>query len=164
MIMNMKTKYQEAAASKVRFCYDKYPISYLKKLIYDKNKEIWNEKWRSYDKGLVTKKFIPTIYYRHEIKKHFETDFYLTQLITNHGRFKDYLTRFKLMDDKNYDQCQEVEDYNHVIFYCNKYEEEMAPLIETVLENKNVWPCNQSILLSKNIFNTFKTFCNNVFA
>jgi hypothetical protein len=30
---------------------------------------IWNEKWRHYDKGLVTKKFIPTIDYRLEIKK-----------------------------------------------------------------------------------------------
>jgi ribonuclease HI len=155
---------KEAAVSKVSFCYDKYPISYLKKLIYDKNKEIWNEKWRHYDKGLATKKFMPNIDYRLEIKKHFETDFYLTQMITNHGRFNDYLTRFKLMDNKNCGQCLEVEDYNHVIFDCIKYEEERAPLIEKVLENKNVWPCNQSILLSKNIFNTFKIFCNTVFS
>lgn len=39
---------------------------------------------------------------------------YLTQMITNHGRFNDYLTIFKLMDDKNYDQCQEVEDYTTI--------------------------------------------------
>jgi hypothetical protein len=107
---------------------------------------------------------MPNIDYRLEIKKHFETDFYLTQMITNHGRFNDYLTRFKLMDNKNCGQCLEVEDYNHVIFDCIKYEEERAPLIEKVLENKNVWPCNQSILLSKNIFNTFKIFCNTVFS
>jgi len=45
---------KEAAVSKVRFCYDKYPISYLKKLIYDKNKEIWNENGH-----ITTKEWLP---------------------------------------------------------------------------------------------------------
>jgi hypothetical protein len=85
-------------------------------------------------------------------------------MITNHGRFNYYLTRFKLIENKNFDQCQEIENCNHVTFNCIKYEEERASLIEKVLENKNVWSCNQSILLSKNIFNTFKTFCNTDFS
>lgn len=143
--------------------YDQYPTSFLKKSIFETNKILWNEKWRLEEKGLVTKRFIPSIDDRLIIKKFFETDFYLTQILTNHGRFKQYLKRFKLSDDENCSQCNEVEDYQHVIFNCAKYDEERASLIEKVIESKHTWPCNPNILLSKTIFNTFKAYCNSIF-
>jgi ribonuclease HI len=151
---------KEAAVCHNRIAYDKYPLSFLKKTIYDKNIEIWDQRWKTTDKALTTTKFFPTIYDRKKVKKYFEPDFYVTQVITGHGKFNEYLKRFKIKDDNNCYECGSVDDSEHKVYYCKTYERYRIQLIRDMEMNNIEWPCPQHVLLNKYIFNSFKHFCH----
>jgi hypothetical protein len=52
----------------------------------NKNMNEWNNRWINTIKGPITRKFIPTVDFRLKIKKHFNTNYELTQILTGHGR------------------------------------------------------------------------------
>jgi hypothetical protein len=77
----------------------------LKKFIHNKNLEEWNNRWIETTTGAYTKQYFPTIKDRQKAKNEFKTNFYLTQIITNHGNFKLYLKRFHIIDNELCDNC-----------------------------------------------------------
>jgi hypothetical protein len=96
---------KQAAISHKSFDYDLIPISYLKKVINDNALQIWNERWISSEVGGTTRKYFPTVYDRIKCKKYFVSNFYLTQFMTNHGKFAKYLTRFGVENNSNCSTC-----------------------------------------------------------
>ena len=55
-------------------------------------------------------------------KKHGEIGFYLTQAMTSHGCFNEYLKRFNIKDEEACDYCgSPVDDAEHTLFACDKW-------------------------------------------
>jgi ribonuclease HI len=90
---------KHASKSHQSFSYDLYPFSYAKRQLNEYTLNKWNDRWVNSSTGRGTRKFFPTIFDRQSCKRYFSTNFYMTQLITNHGNFNQYLERFKLRTD-----------------------------------------------------------------
>jgi maltodextrin utilization protein YvdJ len=139
------------------------PVSYVKRVVYEKTIEIWNDRWLSVTTGSATRKFIPTVKDRAKMKSYFRPNFYLSQFLTNHGKFNEYLTQFKLKNDSFCSNCQtSIENADHLIFNCHRYEQQREELKQQIQAKKIQWPCIHSTLISKDIFIYFNNFCENV--
>ena len=87
--------------------------------------DIWQEEWNagsSESRGARIKKLIPDIgkwYYR----EHGELTYELTQFITGHGAFRDYLKRIKKRSSGECNLCGsgEKDDAEHAIFHCSYF-------------------------------------------
>ncbi len=107
-----------------------------------------NQKWISSETGSKTQKYFPTVYHRLQAKKFFRSSYYMTQFITNHGKFNAYLTRFKLKDQSICDNCKITENAQHIIYDCIKFNDQREQLICNLIANGTQWPCNLSALIS----------------
>jgi hypothetical protein len=144
--------------------FDLIPYSYVKNLVTNENLNKWNQRWTQSTKGAITREYIPTIDYRHKIKNHFQTDFETTQLITNHGKFNDYLTRIKVRDNSRCDRCgTNKEDAKHSIYECEEYNEQRLEMRKNCDNGENQWPLNLKDLINRKNFPHFKEFCRSVF-
>jgi len=153
------------AVSHQSIAYDLMPVSYVKKIVYQKNLQMWNEKWTNANTGENTRQFLPTIYDRIRYKKLFTTDFYLTQFLTNHGKFNQYLNRFNIRSDPLCEVCiGKIDTALHVIFECERYEQQRRILIQHIESNNITWPCSPIALISAKVFEKFKQFCAQCFA
>jgi hypothetical protein len=152
---------KEGAISHRSIEYDSVPFSFIKSTIRQKNLKTWNGRWTSSTKGSTNRQFIPNIDDRIALKKTFITDFYVTQLVTNHGNFNCYLTRFKLRNEELCDS--NIQDSEHYIFSYPKFDEIRVELKSLLMKNGNSIPCNLSELIKPTIFKTFQKFCSNIF-
>ncbi len=145
--------------------YDVIPLNYIRKQIIDKNINQWNNRWINTTKGSITKKFIPTISFRLEIKKYFETNYELTQILTGHGTNNNYLFKYQLKDYKSCDRCgAEDETVEHIVSDCEELEEKRRELKHKAIEKYNSWPIMMKNLIDKKLFDYFKNFINDIFA
>jgi hypothetical protein len=80
---------KEGARSHRSFDYDLMPVSYVKRIFFDKTIELWNDRWLNATTGSATRTFIPSIRERARMKKYFKPNFYLTQFLTNDGKFSE---------------------------------------------------------------------------
>jgi hypothetical protein len=117
-----------------RKIYKFYPQSFAKRVLRMKSIEKWNQRWIETTKGEITHQFLPTVYSRISAK-HFKTDFVITQYLTNHGKFNQYLKRFKVVDSPLCDcDYRSQDEVNHRIFMCNKYLEQRYRLESVAIE------------------------------
>ena len=87
-----------AANSELNVSYSLCPVSCIKRILEKCNLEKWNEKWIKSNNGKVTRDlFFPTVFNRLECKS-LVPDYILTQFLTGHGKFGEYLFRFKISD------------------------------------------------------------------
>lgn len=81
----------------------------------------WQRRWQEEVTGRWTFCLIPNL----DIwisRKYGEVDFYLTQALTGHGYFREYLHRFKhAMDARCVFCCAEVDDAKHTLFECERF-------------------------------------------
>jgi len=155
---------KQGASSHQAFDYDLIPVSYVKKAIYDQTIQIWNNRWTNAQTGEFTRNYFPTVFHRIKAKKFFTSSFELTQLLTNHGKFNQYLTRFHLKDNIYCEFChQEIESADHVIFHCERHIEKREQLIHHIEENGYNWPCDHQTLINIHNFQYFKDFSEQIF-
>lgn len=87
-------------------------------------------------------------------RSHGEMGYHLTQVLTGHGDFNEYLYRFKRRATETCRYCDEKDKVKHTIFECVRWEEErrnlkreltirteLKPdnLVETMLDNSENW-------------------------
>jgi ribonuclease HI len=155
---------KEGAIAHRSIDYELIPMSYIKRTIYNRNIEIWNTRWQSSQTGSSTRKYFPTVYDRMIVKKTFTPSYYLTQFITNHGKFSNYLYRFKLRSDSFCPHCKGIiGEAEHIIYECPVYQEHRERLMEITESNRIDWPCTQRQLISCQLFKAFYDFCNEIF-
>lgn len=82
----------------------------------------WQDEWSASTKGRWTHVLIPEVRPWIE-RKHGEVNYYLTQFLSGHGCFREYLFRFKRKDDPNCPNCDMEETAEHVFFHCVRFEE-----------------------------------------
>lgn len=109
----------------------------------------WQEVWERSGKGRWTYRLIPMIepWIR---RAHGETDYFLTQFLSGHGGFNEYLHRMGKIDSPLCPTCRQIETPEHVLFRCTRFDEErklaqISPevnadnLIRTMCESKSAW-------------------------
>lgn len=86
--------------------------------------EIWQQRWDTTSKGRWTHRLIPRIQPWVD-RKHGEVDYYLTQMLTEHGCYRTYQLRFKLDNTAECPRCPTTEETaEHVFFRCPRFQEE----------------------------------------
>jgi hypothetical protein len=98
----------------------------------------WQACWDSTPKGRWTHRLIPRI--ENWVNRgHGEVDYYLTQLLSGHGCFRDYLFKFKWEETPDCPHCHGVpEDAEHVFFQCPRFDEARGRL--QVVPNETLTP------------------------
>ena len=88
----------------------------------------WQTRWSTSTKSRWTYTLIPDIKSWIE-RKHGDVDFYLTQFLTGHGCFREYLNRFRLKTSAQCSYCNEQsQTARHVFFVCPKFDIERGTL------------------------------------
>ena len=98
--------------------YDHYPLSHIKRTLRSNSIIEWSKRWAHTSKGSVTKEYFPTIEER--LRTDLKTNYLLTQYLTGHGKFNQYLKRFKIIDCETCD-CGQNDTATHRILDCDKY-------------------------------------------
>jgi len=93
----------------------------------------WQEEWKNSDKGKWTVRLIPDIK-QWLLRKHGNCDFHLTQMLTGHGCFGQYLTKYKKRQSPECVDCGSAEDNaEHTLFACDRWWRSRREL-EVILE------------------------------
>lgn len=101
----------------------------------------WQEEWDTAEDGAWTRALIPDIDPWLD-RKHGEVDFFLTQLLTGHGAFREYLHRFKRATSEMCRHCDEVDSAEHCILNCTRWEAERREcfIVTGHLDRRNLIP------------------------
>jgi hypothetical protein len=154
----------DAIDSNLRIEYDMIPIGYVKRTVREKTIELWDRRWQSSTTGAQTKKIFNTIQERIGAKKHFQSNYHLSQALTSHGSLYAYLHRFNIKDDAICGYCGTgYDDADHRIYDCEYFGRERQELIAQIESEGLIWPLRHSELINNKCCNYFRAFCQNVF-
>ncbi|GBP83163.1 hypothetical protein EVAR_59576_1 [Eumeta japonica] len=78
--------------------YDRYPLSYAKKVIRAASLDEWQQRYTEGGTGEITKCFFPRVEGAYRVLSRFTITPPIAQTLTGHGGFAQYLNRFKLKD------------------------------------------------------------------
>ncbi|KAJ8703856.1 hypothetical protein PYW07_004227 [Mythimna separata] len=79
--------------------YDKCPVSFVKGQIRRGSLDEWNRRYRSGVTAGTTKVFFPDAIEGYHIVRKIPLDSIITQMLTGHGGFSEYLVKFKCKED-----------------------------------------------------------------
>ncbi|GBP92228.1 Putative 115 kDa protein in type-1 retrotransposable element R1DM [Eumeta japonica] len=107
--------------------YDRYPLSYAKKVIRAASLDEWQQRYTEGGTGEITKCFFPRVEGAYRVLSRFTITSPIAQTLTGHGGFAQYLNRFKLKDSP-YCACapDKVQDVLHVLEECPIFGRERA--------------------------------------
>ncbi|KAJ8958685.1 hypothetical protein NQ318_016411 [Aromia moschata] len=91
----------------------------------------WQRKWEETSKGRWTRKLIPQLRTWVE-REHGEVGYHVTQVLTNHGCFREYLYDIGKIDNRECLYCGEIDDAAHTVFHCKRWKEERKIMEEEV--------------------------------
>lgn len=99
--------------------YDLCPISFVKRQTRLDTLDEWNRRYSSGETAKVTKWFFPDAVEAYKIVKKLQPDAIITQVMTGHGGFSEYLNRFGCKEDPSC-ICEPgtKEDVEHILFEC----------------------------------------------
>ena len=111
--------------------YNAIPISQGKQLVRDYYNKIWNATYINSATARHTKVLIPDIPHRLSIS--LWPNFILTQFLTNHGRFREYLFRMKIAPSPTCD-CSERKEQTalHLLKECTLFSRERPAVFNTL--------------------------------
>ncbi|XP_052744231.1 uncharacterized protein LOC128199301 [Bicyclus anynana] len=79
--------------------YDRCPVSFVKRLLREESLDEWDRRYKSEETAGTTKAFLPDVRFAHKVVKNIDLNAVLTQVLTGHGGFAEYLHRFKRKQD-----------------------------------------------------------------
>ncbi|GBP96814.1 Putative 115 kDa protein in type-1 retrotransposable element R1DM [Eumeta japonica] len=118
-----------ALTKKTAADYDRFPLSYAKRVIRAASLEEWQERYAEGGTGEITKCFFPRVEQAYRVLRKTEMTSHLAQTLTGHGGFSQYLHRFKLKDSP-YCACDpaKIQDVLHVLEECPMFLRERVAL------------------------------------
>jgi len=139
-------------------CYVKIPKSVV--MIEQKEQSLkwWQREWMETTKGSITKTFFPKIEDRLQLRLNATPKF--TAIGTGHGNIKDYLHKYKIIDDPTCPCRKGPQTVQQIIFDCPLLEKEREKLKAVVTRTEN-WPvsCNK---LGIQYHKKFKEYIDNI--
>lgn len=150
---------QAASDNDLNICYNRIPISAVKKQLAAISEEKWEMEWATTTNGATTKSYFPRISDR--LNRRIQLSSTLTTLMTGHGNINAYFHRFKIKDSAvcvcgNGDQT-----VDHIIYDCVKLQIERKTLIDVVNRTGGKWPIDKSTLSQKYV-NHLIRFANSI--
>ena len=85
--------------------------------------DAWQNIWESSSKGAWTRRLIPNVS-QWLGRKHGELDHWLSQMLTGHGKFEEYLFRFKKRGSPKCQYCEEIDNVEHTFWHCRRWQNE----------------------------------------
>ena len=140
-----------------------FPLSHAKIVLKNYFINKWNDLWLNSTNGSVTKRYFPTVYHKViNCNNCFRPNFKLTQILSGHGDYKDYLFRFKFIDN-NLCECEKTaETLFHKLFDCDK-NLIMYNLKTTVNSLGFNWPPNETNFIhNRKLFYEFLLYINKI--
>ncbi|GBP96827.1 Putative 115 kDa protein in type-1 retrotransposable element R1DM [Eumeta japonica] len=118
-----------ALTKKTAADYDRFPLSYAKKVIRAASLEEWQQRYAEGSTGDITKCFFPRVEKAYRVLGDTEMTSHMAQTFTGHGGFAQYLFRFKLRDSPHC-ACDpvKIQDVLHVLEDCDMFFRERAAL------------------------------------
>ncbi|XP_017885294.1 uncharacterized protein LOC108628104 [Ceratina calcarata] len=124
----------------------------------------WQDKLRS--PGIRNQKVIKAILPRFDrwvTRPHGSISYRMTQLISGHGCFGDYLFRIKKEPSPKCHHCNAVKDDNvHTSFICPAWSDERKRLYDITGQLTNLEGTTEAILHTPEKWEAYKTFCESV--
>ena len=141
--------------------YDQCPVSFIKRQIRLESLDEWNRRYVSGETASVTKMFLPDAIAAFHIIKQVRPTGVLTQVLTGHGGFSEYLNRFKCKESPSC-VCDPgvAETVQHILVDCPLFIRERYQL-ECELDRRLT---KESLhgLMSKQHREKFLVYCVNV--
>jgi len=126
--------------------YNRVPKSAIKKDLERKSLEKWQREWETKNKGGITKEYFPEI--RERLHKKINLTQNFTNIVTDHGKMKSYLHRFKIIDTPNCPCGNGNQTSEHILLECEILQEDTERLIAEVAKT-DVWPISKDMLIKK---------------
>ncbi|XP_023238437.1 uncharacterized protein LOC111637226 [Centruroides sculpturatus] len=153
----------KVATSLTETTYNKIPVSYIKRLVWQESIEEWQEEWSYSDKGRHTFWLLSNIEERLNDLRWLTSDFITTQLLTNHCNTKEYLKRIGKQQDTQCECGTGEHSLDHIINVCTKYEMERMQLLTLVKETLNISSLDlYMIIRTRNLVQEVKTFTQTI--
>ncbi len=131
-----------------------------KRLITSLNE--WQNQWLNTTKASKTKQFFPNIYDRLKNKR-FRPNFIISQYTSGHGNFRTYFKRFNLYYSDVCECDQSIGTPNHIIFECEKYNNQRFQLINLSHRLGYHWPIPLNSLISHQFIEEFLFYLKNIY-
>ncbi|XP_045451569.1 uncharacterized protein LOC123660556 [Melitaea cinxia] len=153
---------EAALKSKRAFDYDSCPVSFIKRSIRMQSLDEWNQRYRAGETAGVTRVFFPDATAAHRIIGKIKVDRFVTQVLTGHGGFSEYLYRFKCKESPSCvcdPECSE--SVLHVLLDCPAlaYERLRVECQLGIKLSKNILP---KLLEEENSRKLFLQFCKEI--
>jgi hypothetical protein len=130
--------------------YNKIPKNLVTRELEGESVKKWQRNWTQTTKGSITKENFPNAEERLKMKLNLTQNF--TAIVTGHGKTKEYLHRFKIIEDPTCTYGKAVQTRDHLIFECETLTKERKNLKTTALQ-KDKWPINKKDLIRKHYKN-----------
>lgn len=111
----------------------------------DRSLQEWQDRWNAATNAEWTRQLIPQVKDWLE-REHGETNYWLTQFLSGHGGYMEYLFRFNRVTTKFCPQCPTIEENaRHVVFECPRFDllrmPEIRPdnIIPTMISTDENW-------------------------
>lgn len=112
----------------------------------------WQQRWENLQNKAVWTKVLISDIRLWMNRKHGEINYYLTQMVTGHGCFQEYLNRFRIAENGECWYCGLIDTAYHTFFECDRWAhvrtqaensvgEQITPenIIEIMMQNENKW-------------------------
>jgi hypothetical protein len=104
----------------------------------------WEAAWEEGNTGRLTYEFIPNV----TTHNHIPVNSALTQFLTGHGKFNEYLHRFHLRDSPACPCGAPIQDVPHLLWRCPFLEPQRQAIREAAQQKGLGWPITNHTLLS----------------
>ncbi|KAH9416497.1 hypothetical protein DERP_014546 [Dermatophagoides pteronyssinus] len=135
--------YAKQATLLMDVSFDLLPLSFAHRNLKSLMINNWQQNWTTTTNGSCTKKFFPTI--QHRLDSCLIPGFIITQFLTNHGKFNQYLSRFRISNSSvcNFCSCQ-VQSSLHLINNCNRFAYERFNFYNLINSDDCTYFCNSN--------------------
>ncbi|XP_023228251.1 uncharacterized protein LOC111628656 [Centruroides sculpturatus] len=152
---------QAAENTNLSIEYNKLSMKTLKRLIWEETFMKWQNDWNE-NNSHITYKFIPNLKQFYNLKW-FSPNYNTTQVLTNHGKFASYLTRFTNRGNDLCPTCSITDGSEHYLYHCVMFTRERLELRLLMEERGIIWPGNLSdIWTDENIYKAFTKLANSI--
>ncbi|KAL0821384.1 hypothetical protein ABMA28_005970 [Loxostege sticticalis] len=153
---------EAALASKRKADYDRCPISYAKNIIRSRSILLWNDRYKSGETAAVTKLFFPSAGDAYKIIRKIKPEGLLTQVLTGHGGFSQYLHRFKCRESPSCD-CDPEKDQTilHLLIECPAHDKARYNFSQKTKEDIRIDNLHE-LIGNKNTREPFITLCEHI--
>jgi hypothetical protein len=102
-------------------CYDLRGTRGIRSTIRSSSMVKWQREWSTSTKGRWTHRLVPDVSEWVD-RRHGEVNFHLTQILSGHGCFRQYLNKFGHAESPACPECVDVEETaEHVFFVCPRF-------------------------------------------